>query len=52
MKSHTKHMIRCVRECKIMYGAIHLVTTTFGQWLCNGEKVIEKLFEFYTPQNS
>ena len=34
------------------YGAIHLVTTTFGQWLCSGEIMIEKFFEFYTFQNS
>jgi hypothetical protein len=34
------------------YGVIHLVTTTFGQWLCSGEIMVKKFFEFYTPQNS
>ena len=31
------------------YGAIHLVTTTFGQWLCSGEIMVENFFGFYMP---
>ena len=35
-----------------VYGAVHLVTTTFGQWLCSGQIVVENFFEFNTSQNS
>ena len=40
-------MIDCIHKC---YGAVHLVTTTFGQWLCSSQIVVENFFEFNTSQ--
>ena len=33
-------------KLKYYYGAIHLVITTFGQWLCSGDIKIETLLNF------
>ena len=29
-----------------VYGAVHLVTATFGQWLCSRQIMVGKFFKF------